>query len=140
MLKLNCIKNILKGIGKWLEVNGKAIFDTQTWDQYGEGPTKMNVSGPFSDNKDKIKYTAKDFRFTTKGNKLFAISLGWPNKNFKIQSMDKLYEGEILDVKLIGSKEKIEWKLSNEGLHITRPNRKPCDHAYCFEISRRENF
>ena len=133
-------KNILKGIGKWLEVNGKAIFDTQTWDQYGEGPTKMNVSGPFSDNKDKIKYTAKDFRFTTKGNKLFAISLGWPNKNFKIQSMDKLYEGEILDVKLIGSKEKIEWKLSNEGLHITRPNRKPCDHAYCFEITRRENF
>ena len=50
-------------------MNGKAIFDTQTWDQYGEGPTKMNVSGPFSDNKDKIKYTANDFRFTTKGNK-----------------------------------------------------------------------
>jgi alpha-L-fucosidase len=133
-------KNLLEGIGKWLEVNGESIFDTETWDQYGEGPTKIKQAGPFSDLKAKLHYTGKDFRFTTKGNSLYATSLGWPNKEFTIESMDKLFDGEIQSVELLGSNEKINWKHNNEGLHITRPDHCPCEHAYSFKINRKEDL
>ena len=133
-------KSLLEGIGKWLEVSGEAIFDTETWDKYGEGPTEMTEAGPFSDNRAKLKYTAQDFRFTTKGNSLYATALGWPSKDFSIESMDKLFDNEVESVELLGSNEKVEWKHTKDGLHISRPDNKPCDHAVSFKINRKENL
>ena len=133
-------QDLLKGIGKWLEVNGEAIFDTESWDQYGEGPTKMKKAGPFSDLKAKLKYTGSDFRFTTNANNLYATALGWPNKEFIIESMDKLFDGEILSIELLGSKEKIHWKHKRDGLHITRPDHLPCEHAFSFKITRKNDL
>ena len=40
----------------------------------------------------------------------------------------------------LGSNEKIEWKQTKEGLHITRPDNKPSDHAVSFKINRKENL
>ena len=131
-------KNLLEGIGNWLDVNGEAIFETETWDQYGEGPTKMNEAGPFSDNRAKLIYTAKDFRFTTKDNFLYATALGWPSKDFTIESIYKLFDNEIERVELLGSTDKVAWKHTRDGLHITRPDNKPCEHAYSFKITRKE--
>ena len=100
----------------------------------------MTESGPFSDNRAKLKYTAQDFRFTTKGNSLYATALGWPSKDFTIESIDKLFDNEVESVELLGSNEKVEWKQTKDGLHITRPDNKPCDHAVSFKINRKENL
>ena len=50
----------LLAIGKWLDINGEAIYSTRPWKIYGEGPTE-SASGSFSDQKK--PYTSKDIRF-----------------------------------------------------------------------------
>ena len=128
-------KNRLLEIGRWLEVNGEAIYGTSPWVTYGEGPTKMEKGGPFSERQE-VYYTAEDIRFTVKNDALYAICLGWPGKEVTIRSLRMLYRSEIGSVKMLGVDKELEWRMSGEGLKIKAPKEKPCEHAYVFKISK----
>jgi alpha-L-fucosidase len=71
------VRNRLLDVGAWLKVNGEAIYDTTPWKIYGEGPTKIQPG--FGHDEDTKPYTAQDFRFTQKGNRLYAIGMAWPH-------------------------------------------------------------
>ena len=129
-------QSVLKGIGKWLTVNGEAIYDTVPWHQYGEGPTQMKSEGAFSDTKEKIAYSGEDFRFTVKGNALYAISLALPDKDFTIKALKHPYPRQIKSVKMVGVDGVLPWRVTDDGLHIERPDTLPCEHAYAFKIER----
>jgi alpha-L-fucosidase len=129
-------QSVLEGIGKWLEVNGEAIYDTVPWHQAGEGPTKTRVEGAFSDTKEKLVYSREDFRFTVKDNALYAISMALPAKDFIIRSLKDAYPGHIQGVQMLGSDQPLSWKMTNEGLMIERPDTRPCEHAFVFKILR----
>jgi alpha-L-fucosidase len=128
-------------IGKWLEINGEAIYGTRPWSVYGEGPTNMAKAGAFSE-EEEVQYTAEDIRFTVKGDVLYAICLDWPGETIKIGKLARkgtsgLFDGEIQSVSMLGDGKNLEWVLSEEGLTIKTPQKKPCDYAFVFKIVRK---
>ncbi len=123
-------RNLLLGIGAWLEKYGEAIYDTRPWFTFGEGPTQQ----PEGDIKyrqlfDQLQYTAHDFRFTTKGNTIYIITLGEPvpGSTLKIQSFAKFYNDgkqKIKSISMIGTSAKIDWTLDGNGLALSVPDEK----------------
>lgn len=70
-------QNLLLKMGEWLGKYGESVYGTRPWYTYGEGPTK-EPEGNFKNHQEflKIKYSAKDIRFTTKGKTIYAATLG----------------------------------------------------------------
>ncbi|OJY84515.1 MAG: alpha-L-fucosidase [Sphingobacteriales bacterium 44-15] len=123
----------LLGTGKWLDINGEAIYGTRPWKIYGEGPTQ-SASGSFADQK--VPFTAKDIRFTTKGNILYAIAMGQPATNTTIKTLGaKAGNGVIASVEIIGSDEKISWKQEADALVIKPSKSYPSENAVVYKIS-----
>ena len=119
----------------WTAVNGEAIYGTRPWRIYGEGAVKAE-GGHF---KEDFAYSPKDIRFTTKGQTLYAIALGWPDdRTLVIKSLAKsspLVAGQITDVRLLGHAGTLEWSRTEAGLVVKLPEKKPCEHAFAFKIS-----
>ncbi|UYB53480.1 alpha-L-fucosidase [Xanthomonas sp. AM6] len=124
-------RDILLSIGKWLKTNGEAIYDSQPWRTYGEGPTEV-VGGTFQDTKTK-PYTAEDFRFTTGHGALYAIELGWPaGGKAVIRSLTP--EDGVRGVTLLATGRKVPFEQRADGLHLTLPAKPAGEHAYVFRI------
>ncbi|MCC6443635.1 MAG: alpha-L-fucosidase [Armatimonadetes bacterium] len=128
-------EKILQEIGQWLRVNGEAVYEARPWKIYGEGPTEI-TAGSFGEAKSQ-PFTARDIRFTARDGFLYAICLDWPGEAVTVGSLaasSGLLEGSIRNVSLLGSRARLEWEQSPEGLKIRVPSEKPCDHAFVFKI------
>ena len=129
------VEHMLGGLAVWTAVNGEAIYATRPWLVYGEGPVQAK-GGHF---KEDFGYTAKDIRFTTKGKKLYAIALGWPeDRHLIIRSLAKSRDAkanQIRRVELLGYKGKLEFSQTAEGLFVTLPGQKISDYACALKIT-----
>jgi alpha-L-fucosidase len=128
------VQQVLLDVGAWLNVNGDAIYGTRPWRIYGEGPTKV-AAGSFHDT-DTTRYTAEDFRFTTKADVLYAIGLGWPNNGeVVIHSLALTAGGEhVQSVTLLGSDAKLQFDQRSDGLHVRMPAQAPAKYAYALRV------
>jgi alpha-L-fucosidase len=83
-------------------------------------------------------YTAQDFRFTRKGNVIYAMELGWPSSPTTIihSLATALAAGaeKVEAVSLLGSGASISFEQQADGLHLQLPERPQEKYAYGFRI------
>lgn len=129
------VQHVLLDVGSWLKMNGEAIYGTRPWKSYGEGPTKI-VEGAFHDTAAST-FTERDFRFTLKGDVVYAIELAWPtNGEAVIRALGStaLSAQKITAVSLVGYGSPVQYEQRTGGLHIQVPGQAPGKYAYCFKI------
>ena len=122
-------ESILASLAEWISVNGEAIYGTRPWKVYGEGATGVS-SGSF--NEEKLRYTAEDIRFTTRGGNLYAIARGWPESG-KL-TVRSLGGANIHSIRLLGIQEPLKWSRGTQGLVVQLPPQKPVKHAFSLRL------
>ena len=131
----------VESIGKWMGPNGEGIYATRPWKVYGEGPSTVasnQARGQFGGSRDVRGYTPEDFRFTTKGDTVYAFMMGWPDSgNATIKSLAQNSENfprEIAKVELLGVGP-LTFTRDMAGLIVNLPENKPNDIAYTLKIT-----
>jgi alpha-L-fucosidase len=110
----------LMEIGKWLKINGEAIYGTRSF---------------ISKKEESINTEANKSIFFTKKNKdVYVICLDWPKGSVVLNG---LKTGGNIKVTLLGSEKAVSLKGSGNNLVITPPAMNPDDHqlAYVFKVS-----
>jgi alpha-L-fucosidase len=128
-------RNVLIELGQWMEKYGECVYGTRPFDIHGHGPTVLG-KGHFGGKKTDIAYTAKDVRYTKKGNNVYAIALGWPGageatllEGLKGKSIDS-----IAAVSLLGSDAEIKFEMTEGGLKVTAPENATDQMAIVYKI------
>jgi alpha-L-fucosidase len=125
---------MLLEIGRWLAVNGEAVYCTRPWKQYGEGPTEV-PEGSFTDTH-RQAFTPADFRFTTRPGAIYATCLAWPGAGSVavIRALAAGQGGEAVKaVELLGYGQ-VAWRCTADGLKIDLPDQPPSPHAVVFKL------
>ncbi|MFX0099993.1 MAG: alpha-L-fucosidase [Candidatus Hodarchaeota archaeon] len=108
-------KNLLLEFGKWLEVNGDAIFGTKPWVR-AEGYTKDGV----------------EIRFTKKDGDLYFILLGELSDKIIIESFKV---GNGCTIKLLCDEKNLDWTMEGDDLVFSLPELKDEAPAHAFKIT-----
>ncbi len=127
-------------IGRWLHINGEAIYGSRPWKVYGEGPTNVE-EGAFTDT-NRPPFTPEDIRYTIKGNTIYAILLSKPvTIRATLRSLSSaltLNRNTIERVSLLGLGDSLKFKCDSEGLHVELPAKLEGEHAFTLKIEREQ--
>ncbi len=111
---------ILKNIGEWMKVNHEAVYDTEPYRIFGEGPVNV-VEGAFQDGNVK-EFSSADFRFLSGNGCIYIIAMR-PDKygEYTVKSFAKRqgsFNSHVLSVTCLKDGASLDYKHDEDGLHI----------------------
>ena len=127
---------LLKGMGKWFRVNGEGIYGTRPYTVFGEGPT-MVKGGHYAE---MAELTASDFRFTAKGDTVYAFICGEPTGEVKIKQFNKGNYHTIKTITMLGVKDPLKFSQEKDETVIQMPDLLPSKNAVCLKIVPKIDF
>lgn len=106
----------LRGLGRWLAVNGEAIFETRPWVRFGCSAASCGV----------------EVRYTRKGdNTVYATLLGRPQGN--VITLADATPPSSMQVTLLGQPGNLSWRQVGAGIEVTLPS-LPLSEAYALKF------
>jgi alpha-L-fucosidase len=122
-----------------MAVNGEGIHGTRPWRKFGEGaPVQAaDQSSKMFNEGSRRALDARDIRFTTKGDVLYAFVMGKPEFRTLIRSLatdTALKVGRISSVELVGTTASSPGRRTGPDSRSTFPTRCPAKHAVSFRI------
>jgi alpha-L-fucosidase len=120
-------QNTLREIGRWLKLNGEAIYGTHNWIQYSD-----TAEPPLTPPSEHTLY------FTVKSNALYVLIVGsWPQPTITIPSLapGKTLGGKVAKVELLGHPNALHFSESDQGLRIELPTAPPGHYAWALRLT-----
>lgn len=106
----------LRGLGRWLDRNGAAIFNTRPW-QRAESQTTQGLA----------------IRFTQNGDRLYATLLGTPAESEIV--IEGLEAPSGASIQLLGKAGDLAWRQTGSDLAVQLPNDLPEAPAHALQIT-----
>ena len=89
---------LLTELATWMSVNGEGIYETRPFRVSSEGPSSVHIDGFVED---AVDWTSDDFRFTRKGDVVYAFQMRWPeDRRTVIRSLNR--DEKVTAVHLLG--------------------------------------
>ncbi|MBI5832160.1 MAG: alpha-L-fucosidase [Armatimonadetes bacterium] len=124
---------ILEKLAAWFAANGEGIYGTRPWVKVGEG-TAQAEGGAFKENP--IPYTSEDFRFTAKGDTVYAFAMKYPDtRQLAVRSLAKDQGCTIQAVKLLGCDADIVWEQADRALVARLPEAMVAPCVPCLAVT-----
>ena len=134
---------MLEGVGKWMRMNGSAIYGSKAWKIPGEGQItnghlRKIPGGALQKQHADFKYATNDFRFTVgKDGALYAICMTVPKAGEKllITSLGKTGSDKtVRNVSLLGYNGRVEYSQDEQSLSVTCPSGMHFETAVVIKI------
>ena len=133
---------MLEEVGRWMQVNGEAVYGSKAWHTLGEGETvggqlKKLPGGGLGRRHADFQFNAQDIRFTVgKNGSLYAFCMKSPEggQEVAIKSMGKNTLKKVKKVALLGYDGRLKWRQRADALVITAPATLPSQTAVVFKV------
>jgi len=124
---------ILEELAGWFAICGEAVYGTRPWRAFGEGDTRVRIEG-FRE--DKTEWSTSDFRFTKKGNRLYAFIMKAPeNRVAVIKSLNP--SEKVKSVRLLGAGD-VAFAQNFGILSVELPKELPTEYTNCLAVELEE--